>query len=344
MEKTGNDLKFSFKFVSEKQALKAARRLQEGVARATSEKKSLGWAKNALAWACGQRDYKALTSEGTETPSVLDQDIADVDFLLDRRAYQASILEKSAKVDHATAWKLVHFSEPTGLGSTFRFLDFDTCPVMQYQIPGFRKRADKRHDPFILRSREEEAYGLSHIAFDGIFQFDQPVTDVSLQVGPPNLDGECAIAAFFEEELICRFVLERRAVAFLYEDEPRILRPTEVESLTICWVLSEFELESGVDEDFAVEFCAGLVATDMLQCATWCCLAPRPAVIGDIDMSIDCYEDDRGMSRRVAHAAAEAVDVIVEGQKEAFKEDSIEKEEWFIGQIAVKMQEVEVED
>jgi hypothetical protein len=342
MEPTENDQKFSFKFKSEKQALKAAKRLQEGVERATKELKTLGWAKNALAWVCVQKDYKGLTSPCGDT-FAFDQDIADVEFLLDRRTYQASILEKHLKIDHRTALSLANFAEPTGTGSTFRFLDFDTCPVLQYQIPEFRQRPDKRRDPFILGSREENEYGLSHIAFDDIFEFDQPVADISLEVGKIDLDGQRTVAVFFEGDLLCRFVMGRSAAAFLYEDEPRILRPTEVRSLAVEWSLSEFILEPEAGEEFAIDLCAGLIATDMLQCATWCCLDPRPAVIDRISMFIECYDDEKNLAGRVAFAAAQAIDVIVEGQKEYFGQESTERAEWFIGQIAVKMDEVEVE-
>jgi hypothetical protein len=139
-------------------------------------------------------------------------------------------------------------------------------------------------------------------------------------------------------------MLERKAFGSLYEDEPRILRPTEIESLQLHWSLSEFELQDGMEEEVAVVVVSGLIATDMLQCASWCALAPRPAVIGDIEMRIESYEDNRQMSMQIAQTAAQGIDATVELQREMFLDDSFEDDGWSIGLIAMKVQEVEVED
>lgn len=247
---------------------------------------------------------------------------------------------ESAIADH-----LVHFAEPSGLGLGFRFVSLDEGLITKYQIPEFIKGEMGRFAPFIPLSRADRAYGLAHIVYDGIFEYGEVSGEVSLELGSPDIDDEMSVVIYWDEDPICRLRLGRSAYATLFEDEPRILKPSEIRWTVMEWTLSEVEICDGADEDFAVNLCARVMATDMLQCATWCGIAPRPAIIEDIDMMIECHDDKRGIGERIAFETAEIVDGTVESCREWEDEDefSYKGKEWSLRELAMKIQSVQVE-
>ena len=280
-----------FEFASRGRAEKAAKRLQSYVNDCSDVTVTLGWAKTAIARMTGHRDWTSLIRSHGErsSPSLLDHEIPDVMTLSARRTYQASQLQSSSSLQMETCRRAVDWIEPTGNANTFFRMAADTPNTLIYclPIPPFRERSHYNLIEDATSVEDEFIYGMAAEALDEL----EGNTVLS---APKRRAGQMEIEFLPTDGGRVAMSISRSGTALLYEDEPRILRPTEIKACSLKWNISLLSLDGARG---AVEVAGRFIAADVLQCAVWCHSTPRPAIAERIDVII---EPDGGIGSREA--------------------------------------------
>jgi hypothetical protein len=308
-------------FSNPKRADKAVKRLRTALKESGRYPPPLGTLKAVFANMCGHPSYAdvvGVASMGKEWAALLDHDLGNLDRLECRRRHQATVMAARLDLDPGLSRAIVDYYEPSGNGTydlRLQSIDGDV-PTLLYALPPMQRsengslatipEATGFGGSDTVYSLAFHPWGLTfemndHLDVDVLQSITTPAGLVSLSL---DIDG-CR----------CGVSYSRIATATISEDEPRVLRPSEIESATLTFTLGSYDL-GDMDEASMADAMSTLVACDILQCAIWCLTAPRPSLVGNIRLVLRAAR--KGWQRVVAKGVEEMILYARETETENF--------------------------
>ena len=286
---------------------KAVKRLRNALRDAGVPPPPLGALKSVFAAMCGARDFSSLVGEappGTEWANLLDHELLSVVDIEARRRRQAFILGSRIGIGERLSRAIIDFTEPTGNG---------THPLRLWPVTGSERRLTYALPPWVMGEDGHKAgiaaagplgYGNDVYRLAGhswVAMFYVPEVPALLTACRTHWFGMVYMHVYYEGASF-PVTYNRSGTGVVSADEPRMLRPAKIHHGEI--IFSSISCRPYPVDNFAVERLVGaIVAADMLQCAIWCLLDPRPAVVGKLRLVLQI--DNQRSSRRIAESVDE---------------------------------------
>jgi len=289
-----------FVFSSLDRAGNAAKRLKSVLELRGCEQRPLGWYKKALArtvgYGGGWDELRRAVGAGGAQPGRLDHEMRDFEAMFDRRMDQADRLAKDAGIDWSLALRVINEAEPTGNGTgPFRLEDYEDDVWLRYRPPPLPASPDGK----LLPRTVEAADGASPCGCLGVLE-DRLRGLVGVHLASAltienlgyHADNDAWRIGISHRKSQGSVTFTRYMSGHVYEDEPRPLRPTEIDYARQEWEVIDCKLPRGGARDDFLEVLGTAMASHMIQDMVWALTPPRPPVIRGFGNQINIFEDE----------------------------------------------------
>lgn len=308
-------------FSDSKRADKAVKRLRTALKESGREPPALGTLKAVFASMCGHPSYADVVGEAPsdrEWAALLDHDLPTLDRLECRRRHQSTVMAERLGLDMGHSRAIVDYYEPSGNGTydlRLHSIDGDLATLL-YALPAMQ-RSENGNLATIHEATDfggpDSVYSLAFHPWGLTFEMNDHL-DVDVLRCRTTTAGMVSMSLEVDGHR-CGVSYSRTATASISADEPRVLRPSEIDSATLTFALRACD-RGGMDEATMTDAMSTLVACDMLQCAIWCLTAPRPGLVGKVGLVL--RSAGKGWQRSVAERVEELILYACETETENF--------------------------
>lgn len=308
-------------FSNPKRADKAVKRLRTALKESGREPPSLGTLKAVFASMCGHPSYADVAGEAPsdrQWAALLDHDLPTLERLECRRIHQSMVMAERLGLDPGLTRAIVDYCEPSGNGTyDLRVHSIDgNLVTLLYALPSIQ-RSEGGNLATIREATDfggpDSVYSLAFHPWGLTFEMGDYL-DVNVLECRTTTAGMVSISLEVDGRR-CGISYSRTATASISADEPRILRPSEIDSATLTFALRSCDL-GDMDEDAMMDAMSTIIACDMLQCAIWCLTAPRPGLVGNVGLALRSAR--KGWQRIVAERIEEMIIYACETETENF--------------------------